>query len=352
MEKSAQTQHGLWVENMIRAGLETMCIEHLKDDYFVLNPHPMEEITRHLLHFNDEYPTADCWNLWGSGVYAYSEYLGSGSGSSFDVPAHFYSSMDAICKRLLRVVKETSHLLKEATNNFVLSNATDEDREVKDQLLQSAHAAAEELLAESLTSGSPSPGQVPQENGYHLQLLRELRLLEDQVQFGYEMREVEEQAEVAAKALSEHMMSLKLWDEPADIADASTAMGETDSFFRSTTGHFRDTASAFRDTHNGFRDTGLTFKSGCSFTEVSICEVPAAGPKEDMLETILAEHNNLPEKMKQELDDFVADLESRRNKDEKKIGLLSVMQKTSTFRHDPDFRSDQWLDSFTATASE
>ena len=35
--------------------------------------------------------------------------------------------------------------------------------------------------------------------------------------------------------------------------------------------------------------------------EVSICEVPAAGPKEDMLETILAEHNNLPEKMKQEL---------------------------------------------------
>lgn len=114
----------------IRAGLETMCIEHLKDDYFVLNPHPMEEITRHLLHFNDEcpsekkirlldypsfaqlkyilfhfclsilflelhalcvayhslvtmlpcwiprYPTADCWNLWGSGVYAYSEYLG------------------------------------------------------------------------------------------------------------------------------------------------------------------------------------------------------------------------------------------------------------------------------------
>ena len=43
---------------------------------------------------------------------------------------------------------------------------------------------------------------------------------------------------------------------PADIADASTAMGETDSFFRSTTGHFRDTTSAFRDTHNGFRDTG------------------------------------------------------------------------------------------------
>ena len=37
--------------------------------------------------------------------------------------------------------------------------------------------------------------------------------------------------------------------------------------------------------------------------EVSICEVPApaTGPKEDMLETILAEHNNLPEKMKQEL---------------------------------------------------
>ena len=27
----------------------------------------------------------------------------------------------------------------------------------------------------------------------------------------------------------------------------------------------------------------------------------------------------------QELDEFVADLESRRNKDEKKIGLLSVM---------------------------
>ena len=27
--------------------------------------------------------------------------------------------------------------------------------------------------------GSPSPGQVPQENGYHLQLLRELRLLEE-----------------------------------------------------------------------------------------------------------------------------------------------------------------------------
>eukprot|EP00434_Breviolum_minutum_P031447 symbB.v1.2.027813.t1/scaffold2876.1/size118008/1 len=259
MEKSAQTQHGLWVENMIRAGLETMCIEHLKDDYFVLNPHPMEEITRHLLHFNDECPS-------------------SGSGSSFDVPAHFYSSMDAICKRLLRVVKETSHLLKEATNNFVLSNATDEDREV---------------------------ARHPQ-------------------------------------------------GKPADIADASTAMGETDSFFRSTTGHFRDTTSAFRDTHNGFRDTGLTFKSGCSFTEVSICEVPApaTGPKEDMLETILAEHNNLPEKMKQELDEFVADLESRRKKDEKKIGLLSVMQKTSTFRHDPDFRNDQWLDSFTATASE
>ena len=41
----------------IRAGLETMCIEHLKDDYFVLNPHPMEEITRHLLHFNDECPS-------------------------------------------------------------------------------------------------------------------------------------------------------------------------------------------------------------------------------------------------------------------------------------------------------
>ena len=36
---------------------------------------------------------------------------------------------------------------------------------------------------------------------------------------------------------------------PADAAaDASTAMGETDSFFRSTTGNFRDTVSGFRDT--------------------------------------------------------------------------------------------------------
>lgn len=55
----------------------------------------------------------------------------------------------------------------------------------------------------------------------------------------------------------DHQITLR----PADIADASTAMGETDSFFRSTTGHFRDTASAFRDTHNGFRDTGGTCKS-------------------------------------------------------------------------------------------
>eukprot|EP00438_Fugacium_kawagutii_P013624 Skav229256 [mRNA] locus=scaffold2418:62574:78127:- [translate_table: standard] len=31
---------------------------------------------------------------------------GSGSGSSFDVPAHFYSSLDSICKRLLRLVKD------------------------------------------------------------------------------------------------------------------------------------------------------------------------------------------------------------------------------------------------------
>ena len=32
--------------------------------------------------------------------------------------------------------QETSHLLKEATNNFVLSNATDEDREVKEPMKQ------------------------------------------------------------------------------------------------------------------------------------------------------------------------------------------------------------------------
>ena len=48
-----------WFHNAvlrIRAGLETMCIEHLKDDYFVLHAHPMEDITRHLLQFNDEWP--------------------------------------------------------------------------------------------------------------------------------------------------------------------------------------------------------------------------------------------------------------------------------------------------------
>ena len=38
----------------IRAGLETMCIEHLKDDHFILKPHPMEEITRYLLQFDDQ----------------------------------------------------------------------------------------------------------------------------------------------------------------------------------------------------------------------------------------------------------------------------------------------------------
>lgn len=175
----------------IRAGLETMCIEHLKDDYFVLNPHPMEEITRHLLHFNDECPSEkkldsltvlplhnysnifytfffsfafqycslsfmlcvlhiiplwpccraefqgirqqivgifgvlvsmlirntwvpwdespsiSCWVCQALPVDPpQSKPWGSGSGSSFDVPAHFYSSMDAICKRLLRVVKD------------------------------------------------------------------------------------------------------------------------------------------------------------------------------------------------------------------------------------------------------
>ena len=64
-----------------------------------------------------------------------------------------------------------------------------------------------------------------------------------------------------------------------------------------------------------------------------------------MLETILAEHNNLPENMRkeltchachamavpvlcrwaQELEEFEADLESRRNAEERHIGLLSVM---------------------------
>lgn len=321
---------------MIRAGLETMCIDHLKDDYFVLHAHPMEDITRHLLQFNDESSTADCWNLWTSGVFAYSEYMSAGSGSSFDVPAHFYSSMDTICKRLLRAVKDASETLKDATNNFILSKATDEDRDVKDQQLQRAHAAAEDLLTESQVSGSPAPWQVPEGYGYHLQLLRELRILEDQVQFGYEMREVEEQAEVAAQALSEHVMSLKLWDEPADAAaDASTAMGETDSFFRSTTGNFRDTVS-------GFRDTGLTFRSNCSFETDAKAD---ASPKEDMLEIILAEHNNLPENMRKELEEFEADLEFRRNAEERHIGLLSVMQKTSTFRHDPDFRTEAWTES-------
>lgn len=60
-----------------------------------------------------------------------------------------------------------------------------------------------------------------------------------------------------------------------------------------------------------------------------------AAPIEDMLQTILAEHK-LPEAMQQELDDFVADLESRRNEAEKEIGLLSVMKKISAFRHDED----------------
>ena len=89
-----------------------------------------------------------------------------------------------------------------------------------------------------------------------------------------------------------------------------------------------------------------------------------ASPKEDMLEIILAEHNNLPENMRkeliflramrcqcccvavpksfvsaqdilglsvllgrwvQELEEFEADLESRRNAEERHIGLLSVM---------------------------
>ena len=36
----------------------------------------------------------------------------------------------------LKADQETSHLLKEATNNFVLSNATDEDREVKERMKQ------------------------------------------------------------------------------------------------------------------------------------------------------------------------------------------------------------------------
>ena len=36
----------------------------------------------------------------------------------------------------LKADQETSHLLKEATNNFVLSNATDEDREVKEPMKQ------------------------------------------------------------------------------------------------------------------------------------------------------------------------------------------------------------------------
>lgn len=39
-------------------------------------------------------------------------------------------------KLVLTADQETSHLLKEATNNFVLSNATDEDREVKEPIKQ------------------------------------------------------------------------------------------------------------------------------------------------------------------------------------------------------------------------
>lgn len=238
--QKALTEHSLWVDKMIRAGLETMCIEHLKDDHFILKPHPMEEITRYLLQFDDQCSTADCWALWGAGVFAYSGYMGSGSGSPFDVPAHFYDSMDAIVKRLLRSVKDASQALKEASNDFVLSSAHDEERELKDAQLQAVHAAAEDVLAESQASGSPAPWQVPE--GHHLQLLHELRLLEDEVKFGYEMREVEEQAEVAAQALSAHVMSLKFWDDVPDAADASTAMGETGvSFFRDTTGAFRDT---------------------------------------------------------------------------------------------------------------
>ena len=67
--------HQAWVEKMIRAGLETMCLEQLKDDVFILAPHPLEEITREMLSFDDESPLSDCWEMWGMGVFIYSDYV-------------------------------------------------------------------------------------------------------------------------------------------------------------------------------------------------------------------------------------------------------------------------------------
>ena len=60
---------------------------------------------------------------------------GTGTGTSLDVPRHFYSSMDAMATRLLRSAQQASRALRQATNDFVLRRA-DEDRELKAALVK------------------------------------------------------------------------------------------------------------------------------------------------------------------------------------------------------------------------
>ncbi|CAJ1457953.1 unnamed protein product [Effrenium voratum] len=303
MDKSHKSEHALWMEKMIRGGLETMCLEHLKDES-ILKSHPLEDMTRHLLRYGpDQCSVADCWNIWGSAVFSYSEYTSTGLS---DVPEHFQSSMDCLAKHLIRRLQEATRGLKEAANAFVLSRETDEDRAEKDHHMQLAQVSAEQLLEESKLSGPPEFWQLPE--GRHKQILLELVVLEEHVRSCHQIREVEAQAEVAAQALAQHLaVAKKPWEE----IDASTAMGETGSF----------------------RDTGFTtWSTGFRSNSPEVASETKASP--DMLATVLAEHGSMSGACQEELEEFLADFHERRRRADNHIGLLSVMRKISAFRHD------------------
>ena len=60
----------------IRAGLETMCIEHLKDDHFILSPHPLEATTRYLLAYDSSTLLVRNSGISGRGCLRASEVFG------------------------------------------------------------------------------------------------------------------------------------------------------------------------------------------------------------------------------------------------------------------------------------
>lgn len=104
----AARMHKNWVESLMRAGIETMCMEHLKLDPNILTPHSLEDVTRKLIRCT-MVVSPDLWTLWARGVEELADYRRATDAGTFKPPTHLQPSLALAAEELLAEVK-ASHL--------------------------------------------------------------------------------------------------------------------------------------------------------------------------------------------------------------------------------------------------